>query len=231
MMLSIYLCFIVTNFFFFFSSWQCALGLLQLKMIPSALDLYQRQLEEELKLIVRTVVGDYLSSSDEDGILLDVYDPQPENEKDGVITQSMKRLRTLEHSGFLSCLEMCFHHLETALRHATAMSHFLSHSLLESEKKNSEVERPSSISPSPSAAAPGAVRHINNCIKNAGDLVERTVSQLMDLRRGVHSCLSAEQLRQVGWWWFIIRRLGLLLLFLQGLGLGLAAAEAVAVAD
>ncbi len=203
MLLSIYLCFIVTKNVFFFSSWQCTLGLLQLKMIPSALDLYQRQLEDELKLIVRTVVGDYLSSSDEHGILLDMYDPQPEIEEDGVITQSMKRLRTLEHSGFLSCMEMCFHHLEAALRRATAVSQFLSRSLLENEKKNSEVDRPSSISFGSSAVTPGAVRHINNCIKNAGDLVERTVSQLLDLRRDIHSSQSAEQLRQVGWWWFI----------------------------
>ncbi len=189
----------MTPNFFFFSSWQCAHGLLQLERIPSALDLYQRQLEDELKQIVRTVVGDYLSSSNEDGTLLDVYNPLPENDKDSVIVQSMKRLQTLEHSGFLSCLSMCFDHIETALRRATAVSHFLSHSLLESEKK-SEMERPSSsISTSPSAAAAkSAVRHINDCLKNAGDLVERTVSQLLDLRKNVHSCLSAEQLKQVG---------------------------------
>ncbi len=147
---------------------------------------------------MRTVVGDYLSSSGEDGILLDVYDPLPEDGKDGVITQSMKRLQTLEHSGFLSCLELCFHHLESALRQATAVSHFISQSLLESEKQI-EVGRSSSIISSHSTVAPVAAvqQHISDCIKNAGDLVERTVSQLLDLRKSIHSCLSAEQLRQV----------------------------------
>ncbi len=186
---------------FFFSSWQCVHGLLRLERIPSALGLYQKQLEDELKLIVRTVVGDYLSSSNEDGTLLDVYDPSSEDDSDSVFAPSMKRLQTLEHSGFLSCLEMCFDNIETALRRATAVRIFLSHSLLENKKK-SEIEGPSSptssINPSSPAGAKSTVQHINNCLKNAGDLVERTISQLLDIRKSVHSCLSADQLKQVG---------------------------------
>jgi vacuolar protein sorting-associated protein 54 len=163
-------------------------GLKRLGELPKALDLYRQRLEEDLKLIMRTVVGDYLASMGEDGVLVDTYDPLQDPEGEG--GQSVNGLRALEHKAFLSCLEMCFEHLEAALKGGTAVLRMIDADLYASSDQKASL---------PSRLEVGDVTQpkTKECLQGLSRLIETAVSQLLTIRRDYHASLTAEQLKEL----------------------------------
>ncbi|CAM9093662.1 unnamed protein product, partial [Phaeothamnion confervicola] len=176
-------------------------GLLRLKRLAPVLDAYRQRLDDDLKLIIRTVVGDYLSTTDDAGELLDSFVFSGIGDADGgggggggggsglsasgegkaIQTQSVSKLKTLEQEAFAACLEMCFEHMLATLSRAAAVHCFLADAL-------APRATPAATEPGGAAAAPATNGGLHG--QSSSDAAAAPMSGKLDAANGA---LAAER--------------------------------------
>jgi hypothetical protein len=201
-------------------------GLQRLNKLQDVLDMYQQHLLEELKLIIRTVVGDYLNTTGAAGELIDTFTLPDDDEFDtnsnngsssGAYsdpsqgTVGVTKLKTLEHSAFTDCLSLCFEHVLSASERAVQVYQYVvkwqqqcssSTTTLQSLTANSSssINGSSSNSSSTSSSAVESTVGVQGAasLRALAQLVERSVSQLLSVRRDYHATsITPQQLREL----------------------------------
>lgn len=171
-------------------------GLERVNRMGTVLDVYDLRLAEDLKLIVRTVVSDYLQTTGQSGEILDfpIFEDGVEAVNDDGGTLGVSKLKTLEHSAFLDCMSLCFEHTLAALERAAHV-----YRCLAKGPQNGIEGGDDSANDAAVAAAASASQYRDRgliSLKTAGELVERSVSQLISLRKDYHcTSLTPQQLR------------------------------------
>jgi hypothetical protein len=208
-------------------------GLQRLNKLQDVLDMYQQHLLEELKLIIRTVVGDYLNTTGAAGELIDTFtlpddDEFDTNTSNGSSSSSgaysdpsqgtvgVTKLKTLEHSAFTDCLSLCFEHVLSAIERAVQVYQYVvkwqqqcssssttfSQSLTASSNSSSSNGSSSSNSNSSSVNSSAVESTVGvqgaASLRALAQLVERSVSQLLSVRRDYHATsITPQQLREL----------------------------------
>ncbi|KAG5175926.1 Vps54-like protein-domain-containing protein, partial [Tribonema minus] len=174
----------------------------RLGKLEKVLDMFEERLLEDLKLIIRTVVGDYLNTTGTGGELIDTY-PLDDSDDDGGGdggTIAVSKLKTLEHSAFLDCLALCFEHVLAVLQRAVLFHRFMASRPAVAPHNGSAPDGDASTVASDTKPAATLVQahtlHTAASLRAAADLVERSLSQLVGVRRDLHATsLSPQQLR------------------------------------
>eukprot|EP00611_Tribonema_gayanum_P006690 TRINITY_DN1598_c0_g1_i3.p1 TRINITY_DN1598_c0_g1~~TRINITY_DN1598_c0_g1_i3.p1 ORF type:complete len:811 (+),score=207.55 TRINITY_DN1598_c0_g1_i3:43-2475(+) len=174
----------------------------RLGKLEKVLDMFEERLLEDLKLIIRTVVGDYLNTTGTGGELIDTY-PLDDSDDDGGGdggTIAVSKLKTLEHSAFLDCLALCFEHVLAVLQRAVLFHRFMASRPAVALHNGSAPDGDASTVASDTKPAATLVQahtlHTAASLRAAADLVERSLSQLVGVRRDLHATsLSPQQLR------------------------------------
>jgi hypothetical protein len=205
-------------------------GLQRLHKLQDVLDMYQQHLLEELKLIIRTVVGDYLNTTGAAGELIDTFTLPDDDEYDannsngngngsssGTYsdpsqgTVGVTKLKTLEHSAFTDCLSLCFEHVLSAIERAVQVYQYIvkwqqqcgssSTNTLQSLTANSTSSSSNGVhSSSSSSNAVESTVGLQGAasLRALAQLVERSVSQLLSVRRDYHATsITPQQLREL----------------------------------
>ena len=208
------------------------IALLKCDHLPTALKSYKSRLSEAIKLIVRTCVQEYLSTSFESSLLPPLNmdergggsgtgigsDPYASYGSDAAEdnTPFAQRVKEMGDDNFLSCLATCFEHAILALSRSGRVDR-----LIESALKRSKVESTDAGLPSPSSSSSSsslALAHTHNvsstadavaaaastpasllalsksCLATACDLAQRSIAQLLALRRDATARISVEKM-------------------------------------
>lgn len=175
------------------------LALLRCGRLASALNMYKNRLSEAIKLIVRTCVQEYLSTSFDpsmlqgDGFDTDMgIDNNGEREADS--TPFAQRVKEMGDDNFLSCLAMCFEHAILALTRSERVDRFIEKALKKPLKPvNGETH---AVDTSTATAASSALLILSkSCLATACDLAQRSVAQLLALRREGTARISMEKMK------------------------------------
>jgi hypothetical protein len=203
-------------------------GLQRLNKLQDVLDMYQQHLLEELKLIIRTVVGDYLNTTGAAGELIDTFtlpddDDFDTNSSNGGSssgaysdpsqgTVGVTKLKTLEHSAFTDCISLCFEHVLSAIERAVQVYQYVvkwqqqcssgttatlqSLTTSSSSSSNGNGSNSSSVNSSGVEGTVGVQGAAS--LRALAQLVERSVSQLLSVRRDYHATsITPQQLREL----------------------------------
>lgn len=101
-----------------------------------ALNLYKTRLTEHIKLIVRTVVTNYLCAFDP---TMGVPDPEADIVAD-TETPFAQRVRAMDPDSFVTCISMCCEEVQTVLTRSQMVIKFLK-AVLSVSSQNGEAER------------------------------------------------------------------------------------------
>ena len=174
------------------------LALLKCGRLSMALSMYKSRLSEAIKLIVRTCVQEYLSSSSE--ILSPLIDERGVELSDSAEdnTPFAQRVKEMGDDNFLSCLAMCFEHAILALTRCSKVDRFIDAAL---KKISAEPSAETSISANlfNSTAAPTSSASLltlsKSCLATACDLAQRSVAQLLSIRREGTARISMDKMK------------------------------------
>ena len=171
------------------------LALLKCGRLTAALNMYKSRLSEAIKLIVRTCVQEYLSSSFDPSLLQgDGFDPDPNGDGQGGNgandTPFAQRVKEMGDDNFLSCLAMCFEHAIMALTRSERVDRFIEGALKKLDLENTSVQNPSTAANSTALLALS-----KSCLATACDLAQRSVAQLLALRREGTARISMEKMK------------------------------------
>ncbi len=153
--------------------------------LPAALLLYKSRLSEAVRLIVRTCVLEFLSVFDPTAAVELLEDTTSGADAD---TPFATRVRGMPSESFLACLSMCFENLLQALQRCESVYLFV-------ERK---LSQPDDL---PGPAAPGSADHdvilsLNkSCKTSCCELAQRSLSQLISLRKDANAKLSVEKMK------------------------------------
>jgi vacuolar protein sorting-associated protein 54 len=202
------------------------IALLKCDHLPTALKSYKARLSEAIKLIVRTCVQEYLSTSFESSLLPPLNmdergggsDPYASYGADAAEdnTPFAQRVKEMGDDNFLSCLAMCFEHAILALSRSGRVDRLIESALKRStvESTDAGLPSPSSSSSSPSlalahthtvsstadavaaaASTPASLIALSkSCLATACDLAQRSIAQLLALRRDATARISIEKM-------------------------------------
>jgi hypothetical protein len=115
------------------------LGLLAVGHMHPALELYKARTSESLRLIVKTVVREYMTTFDPTLPVFEQEDgPSSSSSADADNTPFTKRLRKMDPDSFVMCVGVCFEHTLQAIVRCSGVVAFL-HELLEEPGENDQV--------------------------------------------------------------------------------------------
>jgi vacuolar protein sorting-associated protein 54 len=180
-------------------------ALLKCGRLSTALSMYKSRLSEAIKLIVRTCVQEYLSSSFDASLSSGptVNDREAgSSAASGDLAQDdapfAQRVKEMEDENFLSCLAMCFEHAILALTRSGKVDRFIE-AALKRYPSDPKVSKSSLASGSSSNAAPATSASLlalsKSCLATACDLAQRSVAQLLSLRRDGTARISMEKMK------------------------------------
>jgi len=184
-------------------------GLLKLGRMQEVLELYRKRLGNDLKVVIKTVVKNYLpiaeQSEDEDG---------------------MQGLRNMDPGSFLMCIQACFDQIKSIVVKAAKVDQFLQDIFGKKETMNGaeEEKTPSSTHLDDSTDSTVNALHMpeatendktegafmsqlqnddkevmttlsSQCLHNIGESIQKTISQLLQTRQEVHKKIKLEELR------------------------------------
>eukprot|EP01040_Poterioochromonas_malhamensis_P006829 gene6829-7360_t len=107
------------------------LSLVATDQFYTALNMYRNRLVDGIKLIIRTCVMEYMngfdfdSSAYEEPLMSSTNATSPGASESSDTTPFVQKVREMESESFLSCLSMCFEHLNLSLKKAHAFHTFL----------------------------------------------------------------------------------------------------------
>eukprot|EP01036_Dinobryon_divergens_P022582 gene22582-30847_t len=190
--------------------------LLTADQFQPALSMYRERLLEALKLIIRTCVLEYLTHFDPGLMMVDDYgygdddatggsgDTGTDNAPDSTAggASFSQRVREMSADSFLSCLAMCYEHLLLSLSRAELFHRFVESNLLRlsalqaTEKQevtlnSKENGKKSDPDPLKDANMDGIIETLigvsKGCLSSACELAQRSISQLLTLRKDTTS--------------------------------------------
>lgn len=174
------------------------LALLRCGRLTSALNMYKSRLSEAIKLIVRTCVQEYLSSSfDPSELQGDGFDSnmgKDNLDKEADDTPFAQRVKEMGDDNFLSCLAMCFEHAILALTRSERVDRFIEAALKKPMKCFDGEVTPMATS-SATAASTALLVLSKSCLATACDLAQRSVAQLLALRREGTARISMDKMK------------------------------------
>ena len=103
-------------------------ALLHVHKLQPTLELYSTRLLDNINLIVRTCLLEYINPNP-----LDAYTSADTTENTANAGPFAQRVRNMTNENFLSCLSMCFEHLSQALSRASSIHIFISDSLYDED--------------------------------------------------------------------------------------------------
>lgn len=184
--------------------------------MQSALNMYKNRLLDAIKLIVRTCVMEYLSNFDPSLAYEDSnFDHEGSNSSAASAqdTPFAQKVREMSGENFLSCLSMCYEHVMVSATKANLFHQFVEAQLganlsLGAEDSAANTISPS-LSPSPSptmdasaTATQDARMHSSSmvamskaCLTSACDLAQRSIAQLINLRKDANAKLVPEKMK------------------------------------
>ena len=175
------------------------LALLRCGRLASALNMYKNRLSEAIKLIVRTCVQEYLSSSFDPSMLQgDGFDSDvgtdSNGEKEADSTPFAQRVKEMGDDNFLSCLAMSFEHTIMALTRSERVDRFIEKAL-KKPLKPCDGETHAVDTSTATAASADLLILSKSCLAAACDLAQRSVAQLLALRREGTARISMEKMK------------------------------------
>jgi len=143
-----------------------------------------------LKLIIRTCVMEYLQSFDPT-LAVDLLDSSPEEGTGAAEQPFISRVKGMPNEHFLSCLFMTYEHLLLALGRASCVHEFLLQNMPSGSGSGSGGDKDDEAQQQAEA-----VRALSkSCVTTALDLSQRSVAQLLNLRKDSISKLPVEKMK------------------------------------
>ena len=198
---------------------QLVYSLISVDKLHSALLLYKSRLSEAIRLIVRTCVLEYLSVFDPTVAVELMEDSSSGTDSD---TPFAIRVKSMSNENFLSCLSMCFENLLLALQRCESVYNFIS-SAVEVKYSKSELNTTTTLdaskisssssnsnsnssnsnsssnndlsSASKSEALEVTLSLNKSCKTSCCELAQRSLSQLISLRKEANSKLQADKMK------------------------------------
>lgn len=171
---------------------QILVTLVHINKLQAALMMYKSRLSDSLRLIIRTCVIEYLAAFDP--TLASEYEimVQP-SEPDTPFTQ---RVKDMPIDSFLSCLALCFEQLLSALHKSEAVHTYTEqfiHTLDANAKRdNGDNEQEVTLS---KEAVENLVILSRSCVNSCCDLSQRSIQQLLTIRRDSTTRLPLEKMK------------------------------------
>uniref|UniRef100_A0A7S3M365 Vacuolar protein sorting-associated protein 54 C-terminal domain-containing protein n=1 Tax=Spumella elongata TaxID=89044 RepID=A0A7S3M365_9STRA len=191
----------------------------------SALNMYKHRLLDAIKLIVRTCVMEYLThfdpsvAYDDNSFDTSMGGSGGDSAYGSAETPFAQKVREMKADNFLSCLSMCFEHVMVSVQKANLFHQFIeTHlnanigtfeaSIAESAEVNNKTDH-SAEANTPSTVSPEARIHTEEykqvqlnmismsktCLTAACDLAQRSISQLINLRKDANAKLNPEKMK------------------------------------
>ena len=189
---------------------QILLVLLQANRLNTALLMYKTRLGEAMRLIVRTCILEYLTSFDPTlapDPTQDFTSSAGENE-----TPFAQRVREMPDESFLYAISLCFEQLLNALKRCDSVHDFIeSKAKKVDDSSNEKVEDEESVksnrgnnnnnssnnssSNSNNSSLDNVVNTSRLCLTSACDVAQRSIQQLLSLRRESNIHLNIEKMK------------------------------------
>ncbi len=165
---------------------QILMTLLHMNKLQAALMMYKSRLSDSLRLIIRTCVIEYLAAFDP--TLASEYEimVQP-SEPDTPFTQ---RVKDMPIDSFLSCLTLCFEQLLSALHKSEAVHTYTEQFIHSVDANEQEVTLSKE-------AVENLVILSRSCVNSCCDLSQRSIQQLLTIRRDSTTRLPLEKMKSL----------------------------------
>jgi len=175
-------------------------GLIRIGKMQEVLESYKKRLGDDLRVIVKTVVLNYLNATED----------EPEESPDTIVG-----LRGMESLAFLMCLETCYDQIKGILAKASSVNIFLQGILNQMEQPGSDNSNQAKCNGEEAELLKDKNAQISSkltlssedkelmstlssqCLHSFGENVQRTISQLLQIRQEVHCRIKLEELKQL----------------------------------